>query len=81
MLYWISFVDESKPVGQAFVGVAIVRARNQEDAIKESWRLKLNPGGQACIIRVPELYADYTNRLMNKEEIMKMELVIRGGCN
>lgn len=81
MLYWISFIDEEKPKGQAFIGVAIVRAPSIDDAIKESHRLGVNPGGQAMVIRVPELYAGYTNRLMSKEEIAKMEIVVRGGCN
>lgn len=41
MLWWLSFADQ-----KGSRGVAIVEAETFQDAIEESWRLKINPGGE-----------------------------------
>ena len=78
-LWWLSFVDTDKsdppekqvPGGGGFLGVAIVHAEDSVAAVREAWRLKINPGGQVGIYG--PIDADYyppelQNRLLTAEE-------------
>lgn len=44
-LWWLSFVDGSRPEGDRFVGVCVVEADEFIDAIRLSHELGCNPGG------------------------------------
>lgn len=46
--WWLSFVR-----GETFAGVAIVRAHNQDAAIRAASALGCNPGGYCQILAVP----------------------------
>jgi len=54
MIFWLSFVDTSKPKGGRFAGACLVRADSFPAALSESWRHKCNPGGEVQGMQVPE---------------------------
>ncbi len=80
--WWLSFVDpllappreRQTPGGISFLGVAIVRASTEAEAIAETHRLGINPGGQVAIFPVdrtiPEKYLD---RLLPSEEALEVQ--------
>lgn len=49
-VWWLSFADPERGGG---LGVAIVEAEDPRAAIKEAWRLALNPGGEVALQCVP----------------------------
>ena len=46
--WWLSFVDPNLDVGHRFLGAAIVRGAGMVDAVREAWRLGVNPGGEVA---------------------------------
>jgi len=48
--FWISFMDQERPVGQKSTGVVIVEAENEEAALASALKAGLNPGGEASTI-------------------------------
>lgn len=74
--WWLSFADGEKPKGEQFLGACLVQGATLPDAIKEAWRLKINPGGEVMSgelggypVDVPEKWA---NRLLSHEDMVKM---------
>jgi hypothetical protein len=76
-IYWLSFVDDDRPPGSRFLGVAIVRVTEDHAAelrdelaerfpnarpgaewiaaaVRRSWRLGCNPGGEIATSEIPE---------------------------
>jgi len=45
-LWWLSFADGTRPDGDQLLGIAIVEAADLGTAIKASWALDCNPGGE-----------------------------------
>jgi len=44
--YWrLSFVDPSAPAGHRWLGGTLVTGRDIVQAVKNAWRLNVNPGG------------------------------------
>lgn len=75
-MFWLSFADPDMPKGSQFLGVAIVRASNPEEAIKECWKMKINPGGQVAFMEIElDKYKDVPieaiNKLLSMAEIKK----------
>ena len=76
-LWWLSFCDTDRPVGQRFLGVAIVEGTDLASAITEAWERQCNPGG--------EVLSHHTNKLMSRDEIDGLVAVCslaeeRGSC-
>jgi hypothetical protein len=46
-VYWISFSDPGRPVGQKFLGVIIIEAETEQAALALINGMKLHPGGEA----------------------------------
>jgi hypothetical protein len=73
MIWWLLFAGPAKAKGTQFLGVAIVDAESSEDAIREAWRLKINPGGECMGFGMPEdaraEHAPYMNRLLDENEL------------
>lgn len=71
-MYWLSFCDPYRPKGQQFLGVAIVQTDNFAEALSEAWRLKINPGGEARGMFLPEachaMVGDSVGRLLSQAE-------------
>ena len=70
--YWLSFVDED--TGE-FLGVVIIAGNSLESALRASWRLKLNPGGEALGYPIPDQFvppAKHRNRLLEKHEAKEL---------
>jgi hypothetical protein len=76
MIWWLSFCDGDRPEGDRFLGVAIVRAPDMNQAVQEAWRLDVNPGGEVAAVGFSEEQArlhfppDWTNRLISKDELL-----------
>lgn len=70
-LWWLSFCDGDRPKGEQFLGVAIVEAGDVVAAVKEAWRLGINPGGEVMILPTnPAKTPDaIRNRLLSKREV------------
>jgi hypothetical protein len=87
--WWLSFVDraEDPELGSAAVqlGVAIVAARDMEEAVQEAWEWKCNPGGEVAgmplgfgaeVIReVPE-WRKLAFRLLQEPDITEAQMLI-----
>lgn len=67
MLYWMSFVDDSKPKGTKNLGACVVEANDPKEAVVVSHELGCNPGGEVALAPIPEeyrsQYKDFTNKL------------------
>lgn len=75
--WWLSFADPELPVGEQFLGVAIVEADNLREAVASAWRDGLNPGGEVggALIssnRILHLLKGTEGRLLNKEEASQL---------
>jgi len=54
--HWVSFASGDLPVGQQFLGVAIVRAWNVGHASQVCWEHGCNPGGSVMAMPIPEQF-------------------------
>jgi hypothetical protein len=72
--YWMSFCDPARPEGSKFLGALIVRADDESEAVRRSWMLDLNPGGEIELFAIPDQFheripADWVeSRLITKQE-------------
>jgi hypothetical protein len=48
--FWISFMDQERPVGQKSTGVVIIEADTEEAALASALQAGLHPGGEANTI-------------------------------
>ncbi len=72
-LWYLSFAEPGK-----FLGAAFVEARGHTQALQQSHRLGINPGGEVELIQVPshavgELPPNYKNRLLSKAELEELD--------
>lgn len=78
-LWWLSFVDpdrapaieDQRPGGPSFLGVAIVQAPTYLEAIREAHRLGINPGGEVASygpIGLEEIGEEWRHRLLTHAE-------------
>lgn len=51
--WWLSFADSSRPTGQQFLGVTVVKACGMALAVMRSHSLKINPGGEVRGVVIP----------------------------
>jgi hypothetical protein len=68
--YWLTFVDHE--TGE-FKGAAIVWGSNFDDALSTSWKLGVNPGGEAHGWKYREgrqPKEEFLNRLLSEKEIV-----------
>lgn len=74
--WWLSFVD---PGANRFLGGALIRADDMQEAINEAWIRGINPGGEVRGVEVERLPRErWRNRLLQKEEIREMEIDMVG---
>jgi hypothetical protein len=71
--FWISFATDET----GNLGCCIVDAKNETDAIKKTWKLKINPGGQAMLTEYAlnesakiEIAKWGKNKLISPEDLM-----------
>jgi hypothetical protein len=72
-LYWLSFCDSGLPEGQQFLGVSIVEADSDGDAVRIAWDRNCNPGGEVMLLEFPDELAlvvpeESKHRLLSREE-------------
>lgn len=73
MRYWLSFVD---PDHDQLLGVAIVHALDESEAMRAAWARDINPGGSVRIMSIDEEraarlsfpLADFEWRLLSPDE-------------
>lgn len=76
--FYMSFCDVTKPKGQQFLGAATVQGDDEMDAVKNSWVLGINPGGEIAIVALgkidqntmPETGKKYLNKFVPREIVM-----------
>lgn len=71
-LWYFSFANADLPKGSQFLGVAIVEAETEKQAISETWKRGINPGGGVVFIPIPEdvvVPIAAQNRLLNRAEV------------
>ncbi len=68
--YWLSFLDQERPVGKKATGVVIVEADEPDQALASVLQQKLHPGGEATIEdithRAPS--PEWFNRILSSKE-------------
>lgn len=78
--WWMSFVSNDSE----FLGACLVDAVNEAEAVRITWNLKINPGGEVMITEFPtrdpeaikEIERLGKNRLFSEAELMS-----DGSCN
>lgn len=73
--WWLSFADGTRPKGDQFLGVAVVKANGLMSAIMETHVRGINPGGGISGSVVLDVPPDCLNRLMTKQELIDRELI------
>lgn len=68
--WWLSFADKRLPGGQQFLGAAMVEGATLEEAIRDAWRLKINPGGEVLGMSLQDIEAPkaWRGRLLTREQ-------------
>lgn len=79
-IYWLSFCDGSKPKGSQFQGVIIIKAMGMADALRRTWLLQINPGGEVQGIKCTENlqmidYDKMGEKLLSKEQLKEFGLI------
>lgn len=80
-LFYISFATD-----EGFRGATVVEANTETGALRRATELKLNPGGQAAILEIPENFParsmaemlSYKDRLVGKEELLRNGAIRKG---
>jgi hypothetical protein len=77
--YWMSFCDPKNLVGSKFLGALIIKASDDLEAVRRSWSLGLNPGGEVVFYEIPKQYESripddwVESRLINRAECDEFE--------
>ena len=78
--FWLSFADADR-----FLGAVLVPAHSFVEAIKVSWILGLNPGGDVLPVEAPDGFqprAGWAERLLSRADCEEFErLHTRGGTS
>lgn len=78
---YLSFVDDTKPKGEMFIGAVYVRAHGMGDAVAQAHARGINPGGSVAGVLAPPGFDPperFTNRLLSKAEILEMDEAASG---
>lgn len=74
-LFWMSFCDPTLPTGEQFLGATIVEAEDSKAALRKSWRLGINPGGEVMFVELlgtaemlPIQVQKYLHNLVSRDE-------------
>ncbi len=84
--YWLSFVAQSRPAGDEFVGACIVQAWDAAGAIKAAWKAGCNPGIEVAFQefdgQVPRPPEGCINRLLTRAYCAPWKQSgLRSGCS
>lgn len=74
--WYLSFADGKLPTGTQFLGAIVVRARGFLDAVRQTHRRGINPGGEVQGVDVPAEWNPpeaFVNRLLSREDIAEMD--------
>jgi hypothetical protein len=73
--FYLSFVDPDLPEGRRFMGACVVDVPKVDDqrlqtalAIKQAWRLNINPGGDVLMLDATEVPDDRVGKLWRTRE-------------
>jgi hypothetical protein len=71
---YLSFADET-----GFLGAAFIREQDIVSAVKEAWRLGINPGGEVMGLGPGSLPpAEWVGRLLTREQIAEFDEIMLG---
>lgn len=54
MRWWLSFADATRPAGSQSLGICIVHAHDEVEAIKAAHAAGINPGGEVRMMDIDE---------------------------
>ena len=78
-VFWLSFAETQPPLGRGHLGVVILRADTNEDALIIATAQSLNPGGEMKAVALhPEYYKrvkKHMNKLLTENELENLGLV------
>jgi len=78
-IFWLSFADAEPPLGKGHLGVVIIRADSDEDALIRATAKGLNPSGDmSAVIIKPgnyKLVKKHMNKLLSRNELENIGLV------
>jgi hypothetical protein len=69
-LWWLDFLDDGR-----LLGVSVVYASNMMEAVREAWRLDINPGGTVIAYDMEEIPVDMIGRFTPIAELASRGLV------
>lgn len=76
-LWWLSFVDDRKPIGDRFNGVVVIYAKSLTHAAVQCWELGINPGGEVLGTILPHAVPErFMNRLLNKALVAELQTLL-----
>jgi hypothetical protein len=64
-VFWISFLDQARPVGQRSIGVIVTEAEDEASALEHILRLGIHPGGESS-------FEDITHRLPPRDSFDRL---------
>ena len=70
--WWLSFVDAELPPGEQFLGVCIVEAETDLDAVRTTHSLGINPGGEVIAVQIAPTDPSAMNRLLGKDKAARL---------
>lgn len=79
-IWWLSFCDTGKPKGMQFQGVIIIKALGMADALRRTWLININPGGEVkgfqCTENLQMInYEKMGEKLLSKEQLKEFGLI------
>lgn len=73
MWFYMSFADNTRPKGKKWLGAVIIDGSDITDAIRHSWQIGTNPGGEVVFLECEHLPPEeYRRRLLNKQDLRAM---------
>lgn len=68
-LWWLSFIDPTRPQGERLLGVVVVHDIGPMLAVNKAYDLGVNPGGEVVIMPLPpefDVPPEYRHRLLDR---------------
>jgi hypothetical protein len=80
-LWWLSFLDDTRPPGHRYLGACIVEASSFPMALTESHLRRCNPGGEVKGVEMNDAVAPligehWKNRHLTKEQVLQLDAEI-----
>ena len=84
--WWLSFCNAERPLGEQFLGGAVVRGMGMVEACRAAGVIGCNPGGEVSGIEIPNDLAlliptTHRDRLLTLEQCKEVDAMVGGRGN